>query len=173
MNFFRRLVYYLVGLVIVGIFLFLVLNCFVMPWVVKKGDVVVVPDVEGMHVDSAFLLLKRSSLVPVVDTIIPSAEVPSQHVMEQDPAPGYQVKRGRRVFLKVSGGIALVKIPDLIGMKREKAEALLKDMGLEVSVEFVESEEYESDVVLDISPPPGERVPKGSRVILFVSKEVL
>ncbi len=173
MNLLKRVFYYFLGLFLVGIFLLSLFNFFIMPWVVKRGDVVVVPNVEGMHVDSAFALLKQNSLVPVVDTMIPSADVPAEHVMEQDPAPDYQVKRGRRVFLKVSSGITMVKIPDIIGMKREKAEALLKDMGLDVSVEFVESEEYESDVVLDISPPPGQKVPRGSHVILFVSKETL
>ena len=173
MSLWERIVYYFMGLVIVGLILFLIFNFFVMPWVVRKGQEVLVPEVIGMDVDSAVALLKQKHLVPVVDTLIPSADVPAGAVLEQDPASGYKVKLGRKVFLKVSAGITLVRVPDLIGKPREEAEGILKDMGLDVKIEYVESEEYESDVVLDMSPPPGKEVPKGSVIILYVSKEVL
>ncbi len=173
MNALRRIFYYLLGLVIVGIFLFIIFNFFLMPWVVRKGQEVIVPSVVGLNVDSAAVLLKDKGLVPIVDTLIPSADVPAGSVLEQDPASDYRVKKGRRVFLKVSAGITLVQVPDLIGKPRDKAESILKDLGFEVKVEYVESEEYESDIVLEMSPPPGKEIPKGSVVILYVSKEIL
>ncbi len=173
MNILQRIFYYFLGLVIVGLFLFIVFNFFVMPWVVRKGQEVVVPSVVGLNVDSAAAILQKEGLIPVVDTLIPSADVPAGAVLEQDPASDYEVKKGRRVFLKVSAGITLVQVPDLIGKPRDEAESILKDLGFEVKVEYVESEEYESDIVLDMSPPPGKEIPKGSVVILYVSKEVL
>jgi serine/threonine-protein kinase len=62
-------------------------------------------------------------------------------------------------------------IPEtIVGMEKGPAEELLKEQGLEVETEEVESDDFEKDVVVDTAPPPGTEVQAGDAVTLFVSK---
>jgi serine/threonine-protein kinase len=67
--------------------------------------------------------------------------------------------------------IAGVTIPtDIVGMDKSQAEELLKDRGLEVETEEVETDDFEKDVVVDTDPQPGTEVQAGDAVTLFLSK---
>ncbi len=168
----RRLAYYFLGLIIVGIPLLMIFNFVIMPMIVRKGETTKVPNVLGRTLEEAVRLLKEHELTPVVDTLIPSY-LPKNTVVEQDPLPGYTVKKGRKVFLVISTGLRMVRIPDVLQKPLYEAEEILRSLGLDPIVEYVETEEIESDVVMDVVPDVGDSVPVGSRVKLYVSKEVL
>jgi tRNA A-37 threonylcarbamoyl transferase component Bud32 len=59
---------------------------------------------------------------------------------------------------------------DVVGMDKSEAEELLKDHGLEVETQEVESDDFEKDVVIDTDPQPGTEVQAGDAVTLFLSK---
>jgi eukaryotic-like serine/threonine-protein kinase len=84
------------------------------------------------------------------------------------PRGGAEVQRGTRVKLFVSSGPEEVSVPDVTGLSRESAEARLEDEGLGVSVEEVESDEPE-DEVLSQSPAGGTSVARGTTVAIEVS----
>lgn len=144
-----------------------------MPIVVRKGAEVVVPNVVGIHVDSASKILKRLSLIPIVDTIIPSKVYPQDYVIEQNPYANSKVKKDRKVFLVVSKGVEMVEVPDVIGKKRDEAEDIVKALGFEVEIEYSEVKGLENDIVLETFPSPKTKLPKGSTVKIIVSKEIL
>jgi beta-lactam-binding protein with PASTA domain len=165
--------YYIIGLIIVGFFLSSILNYLIMPLIVRKGQEVIVPDVIGLNQDSAVKILKNYYLTPIIDTMITSSAYPKGTVIEEDPNPNYRVKKGRKVFLTVSGGIELVEVPNVIGKNRSDAEDILKSIGFEVEVDYLDTKGTESDIVLDMSPSPTSKIPRGSKIKLTVSRETL
>ena len=172
-NILENILYYFLGMVFLGIIFWLLLDLLIMPFIVRKNEEVIMPKVIGMNVDSASKILKEYHLNPIIDTIIPSSIYPKGVVIEQNPSPDYKVKKNRKVFLIVSGGIEFVSVPNVIGKKRDEAEDILKSYGFEVEVEYSLVKGMESDIVLDISPGVNSKVPKGSKVKIFVSKETL
>ncbi len=172
-NILSYLFYYFLGFIIIGLIIWFLLDNVIMPFVVRKGDERIMPSVIGISVDSAIKILKEHEFLPIIDTIIPSSIYPKGTVMEQSPQPNYKVKRGRKVFLIVSAGIEFVEIPNVIGKKRIDAEDILKSYGFDVEVEYSEVKGIEDDVVLDILPGVTSKVPKGSKVKIIVSKEIL
>jgi serine/threonine-protein kinase len=65
---------------------------------------------------------------------------------------------------------ASIVIPEgLIGLDVKDAEKALKDEGFSVGKQDVDSEEPKG-IVIDVDPPPGTQVERGSEVTLFVSK---
>jgi len=169
----ENIFYYVLGMICVGIILWLLLDLLIMPFIVRKGDEIIMPNVIGMNVDSASKILKEYSLNPIIDTVIPSNIYPKDVIMEQSPSPNYKIKKHRKVFLVISDGIEFVSVPDVIGKRRDEAEDILKSYGFEVEVEYSLVRGMESDVVLDILPGVNSKVPKGSKVKIFVSKETL
>jgi beta-lactam-binding protein with PASTA domain len=61
-----------------------------------------------------------------------------------------------------------IAVPDVIGMSFDDAEEELREAGLNVSVNMVNSTQPTNQVVAS-TPPPGARVPQGSSVQLEVS----
>jgi beta-lactam-binding protein with PASTA domain len=84
------------------------------------------------------------------------------------PRGGAEVQRGTRITLFVSSGPEEVTVPGVIGLSRDSAEARLGDEGLSVSVEEVESDEPEGEVIAQ-SPSGGTVVDRGSAVTIEVS----
>jgi serine/threonine-protein kinase len=77
---------------------------------------------------------------------------------------------GFLVFLAVAGGSTAgsneVTVPDVVGLDRREAAAVIREVGLEVG--DVRSVEGEQGVVVDTDPPAGARVAPGSTVTLYV-----
>jgi eukaryotic-like serine/threonine-protein kinase len=84
------------------------------------------------------------------------------------PRGGAEVQRGTRVKLFVSSGPEQVTVPDVTGLSRESAEGRLRDEGLTVSVEEVESDEPEDEVISQ-DPVAGTSLGRGSVVTIGVS----
>jgi beta-lactam-binding protein with PASTA domain/tRNA A-37 threonylcarbamoyl transferase component Bud32 len=84
------------------------------------------------------------------------------------PRGGTEVQRGTRVKLFVSSGPEQVTVPDVTGLSRESAEGRLRDEGLTVSVEEVESDEPEDEVISQ-DPVAGTSLERGSAVTINVS----
>jgi eukaryotic-like serine/threonine-protein kinase len=90
-------------------------------------------------------------------------------VVRTDPPAGSRERSGTRVLIYVSTGVEKVTVPDVVGVSRESAQSTLDGRGLLVSVDSVDSDEPEGEVVGQ-SPAGGTEVDKGSRVTLQVSK---
>ncbi len=91
-------------------------------------------------------------------------------VFEQDPANGAKVDEGSTVRLTVSGGAEAIPVPEVIGSQLDQARLLLTGQGFTVRVEEVNSEDAPVGEVVDQEPGPGSEAPRGSEVLLIVSK---
>jgi len=133
------------------------------------SDQVDVPDLSGMTQDQARSTLKSVGLELGNVTSVDS-EKEKDRIVEQDPATGTKVKKGTTVGVSVSNGkAAQVEIPTVVGIGRDDAEAQLKALGLNVTVEEV-SGNQPAGQVLSVEPGEGSKVEKNSTVRLKVSK---
>ncbi|MEZ5100350.1 MAG: Stk1 family PASTA domain-containing Ser/Thr kinase [Thermoleophilia bacterium] len=127
-----------------------------------------VPSLVGMDVNEAVDLVRERGLEPTTDTV--SSRRPPGTVVAQSPEANTAVQRGDTVKLSVSGGLATVPVPDVLGLDVATARRTLRDEGFQVRVRQVESDQA-AGTVLDQDPGPGEEADEGSTVILTVAKE--
>ena len=133
------------------------------------SDEVEVPDLSGMSQDQARSALKAVGLELGNVTSVDS-EKDKDRIVAQDPATGSKVKKGTTIGVSVSNGkTAQVEIPTVVGTSSEDAQAQLKALGLNVTVEEV-ADNQPAGQVLSIEPGEGSKVEKNSTVKLKVSK---
>jgi serine/threonine-protein kinase len=139
--------------------------------VVSRGpQQVQVPDVVGKNRDDAAAQLQDLGL-RVSFTEREDATKDPGTVLEMSPAAGSHVDKGATVTLTVAKAPKQVAVPDVAGEQANDAERLLKAAGFTVKrrKRTVDSPEGD-DVVLETSPPAGEKRDKGSRVTITVGR---
>ena len=87
---------------------------FIMPWYVEAAEVTV-PDLVGKNKFEAMEILKGLGLNPIEEGPRYDSRFEKDQVMFHNPRAGTRVKDKRRIYLFVSGGDPLVKMPRLIG----------------------------------------------------------
>jgi len=131
---------------------------------------VVVPNVEQETLSEARKILREKGLkLKVVEEKF-SDLYPKDTVISQDPEPGRIVKKGTVVKVVVSLGIELVEVPDVVGMEAIEAASLLGEKGLVAESEEGYSDKVAEGLVISQDPAAGEKVPRGSKITLLVSK---
>lgn len=146
--------------------------------IVSKGPgpvVRVIPVFKGMTMQEAAATMDKLGLkLGKVDSVI-SDQVAAGNVVESDPPRGTEVAVGSTVDLMVSAGktpipAAKITVPKLIGIRLERAKAMLRNLGLEVdNVSYQVSTEWYEGYVIGQRPAAGTDVPKGTAVSLVVS----
>jgi len=129
---------------------------------------VLVPDVRGRSVTDAVTALAQLGLNPKITRVYSSAQVDT--VTGQNPAPGDHVLKGSDIRVNVSRGAKPVSVPDVTGEPYANAESALRGQGFVVARVDVQSDQAAQGVVVAEDPPPGQQVPKGSKITLSVSK---
>lgn len=136
-------------------------------YVSQGREPITIPDgIVGMSEAEAMSMLRSLDLDPIVAERIDSGDVPAGAVVSYEPASG-PVYRGDQIQLVVSNGPPAFPMPNVVGMSETDAVAALEGAGLEVVVEYVESEDR-SGVVHAQDPDPDREVRPGDRVTLFV-----
>ncbi len=136
-----------------------------------------IPDLSKMTVQEAEEKAKELKLKVEVQEEKYHLEIPEGQIIEQDPTyqENFKVKEGSTIKVVVSKGQEIVKMPKVVGLKRDEATKLLKDTGLEVEVKEEYSDSVEKDYVIkqetedeeEISQD--EEIPAGSKIIIYVS----
>jgi beta-lactam-binding protein with PASTA domain len=129
------------------------------------GSAATVPDVQGAELTGAAEQLAEAGLRAQVK-YVPATE-PRGRVVGQSRPPGTTLQRGDAVPLTVSIGQnprEKVTVPNATGTEAE-GRAALEQAGLEVLTIKVPA--VADDVVVSISPPANDRIPRGSLVILY------
>jgi len=124
-----------ISLIFVGVLLFFFVY---LPATTNHGQILVVPDVEGMDVETAKNFLERRELGAVITdsiyTVLDSTakdEQPGNIVLTQTPAPYSKVKLFRKINLVISSKYARqVEMPDILGTPLENARQRLYNKGL-------------------------------------------
>lgn len=96
-----------------------------------------------------------------------SETVPLGAVISQAPTANQPLPKGSAVIITISQGTEFVFIPNVLSLTREEVRALLTD--LELKVEFREIGSRQNKVVTNVSPKVGERLKRGTTVIVTLS----
>ena len=106
----------------------------------------------------------------VVYTVDP--QVASGIIIDQTPASGRSVmkdSKGVDVELKVSTGIQMLKMPDVINKEYRDAQMTLQKTGFVVEFEFAMSDTITENYVISTNPEAGDSIPAGATVYMTVS----
>lgn len=95
----------------------------------------------------------------------------SEEVISQDPAAGTIVEKGSTINLVINSLPDDVEIPQMKNYTLELAEDKLNNLGLAVGeVEYIFDEEIENEKIIYTEPQAGEKVARGAKVKIFISK---
>lgn len=154
-----------IGAIIVFLLIF---DNIIMPWYVSSSEEVV-PKVVGLSGSEAIEKLEDAGFEPVISDTSYGTNQPAGKIFLQKPEAGKIVKKGRTVYLFVSGGEQLVTVPQLKGKNIVDAKLALERVGLKLGqVEFVASN-YPKDMIFDQQYVEGTKLKKGETIKIFVS----
>lgn len=169
----RALIYsaIILAFFIVGI---LLANFMIMPLLVGKGEVVVVPNVCNISLDEAIEELKSAELEGVVVERRFDRIIEEGNVIIQEPLPDARVKKGRIINLTVSLGAETVSVPDLAGVNYEQGASIIRKIGLVVAkVDSVFSDSVETGKIIETIPEADAVVKKGDGIRVVLSKGLI
>ncbi|HLA41734.1 MAG TPA: PASTA domain-containing protein [Candidatus Glassbacteria bacterium] len=162
---------YFVTAVVSFFFGLFVLDQVILPQLAGGGSPVEVPEVSGKRLEEARSVLAEAGLSLAVYGETFNSEVPAQYVLKQDPEPGVVVKRGRQVQLIVSLGPEIVTVPHLVGLTERQARILVERNMLAVAgIKSGVDPSMPRGRVLEVQPPAGTALARGSQVTLVVSQ---
>lgn len=144
----------------------------------RHGHNVVVPNLEGLQVEEANIILNAKGIqAEIVDSIYRADAVPGA-ILSQTPKANNKVKEGRSIYVTVySKSPQQVAVPGLVDYSTRQAIALLNSLGFnQLSIKEVPSQ-Y-SGLVLAVEYrgkrlSPEEKIPAGSPLQLVVSSNML
>jgi len=92
------------------------------------------------------------------------------NVVTQTPEPKSQAKKRSEIVITVSGGQALVPVPNVVGQPQADAEKLLTDADFQVSIQQGFSATVSKGSVISQGPAAGQEVPINTTVAITVSQ---
>lgn len=164
----KKIIKYPIITIAAFIVLFILFDKLFMPWVVSAEEVTV-PDFVSQNKVTAIEELKKIGLEPVEQGPKYDENVPRDHVILQTPRPGSTVKVGRRVYLYISGGEPLIKMPQLLGKTVRDAKITIERLGLAIDTLLDVRSEFPAKTVVEQSVKEGEFLAKGDSVTLMIS----
>jgi beta-lactam-binding protein with PASTA domain len=141
----------------------------------RHGQARPVPNFVGLTMDQTIQLAKKNRLrFKVIDSIYTSA-VPRGSIAEQNPKPGFKVKKWRNIVLTINAfHPQMVAMPNLVDLPLRQAKALIESSGLEVgllkyrpdlSIDVVINQQYNGKNI-----PDGDSIQIGSVIDLVLGK---
>jgi eukaryotic-like serine/threonine-protein kinase len=99
----------------------------------RHGQARSVPDFYGLTLEQTARLAKKNRLnYQVIDSVFTN-QVPRGCIAEQNPKPGFKVKKRRRIVLTINAfNPEKVVVPNLVGLPKRQAVANIQSSGLEV-----------------------------------------
>lgn len=144
-----------------------------MPYVAGKfKGTVHVPPLVSLPPEQAKAILDKNGLIYMLDSTGDySADVAAGKILTQYPETGTEVKKGRRIWVKISKGLKSVEMPSLRGLSLRQAEITLQQLGLKVGrVREVRNSAIPSGAVIGTSPAAKAILEKGREVNIELSQ---
>ncbi|MCL1891598.1 MAG: Stk1 family PASTA domain-containing Ser/Thr kinase [Coriobacteriia bacterium] len=156
------------ALLIIIVAALIIINPFGAPPEPEDGEVLV-PSVTRMTLEEATEKLEDAKLeVGEVEEEY-SDTIEEGEVISQDPRAGEPVAEGSKVNLVVSKGADLIEMPELLNLSQAQAEARLKELGLDYTIEQKSDPDVDEGKVCGQSVEAGEKIRPTLRVTVFVS----
>lgn len=169
-----RFLLLLVGAVLLFGVGLLAFNFVVMPRLIHRNTVVLVPDLKGSSLAGAQLAAQRLGLRVAESRQRPHPTVAEGIVLDQTPEVASPIRRGRLVKVVTSSGPPAGILPDLTGLTRRQAEITLQREAYRVGrVLHVRRQEVTVPTVIYQYPPGGVVTRKGKAVAMVVAEPTL
>lgn len=140
----------------------------------NHGEMMEVPNLKGVKfVQVDKYISGRDLRVMVNDSTVFLLDKPPGVIVEQDPAPGSKVKKGRMIYLTITRTVPpQVKMPNLVDVSKRQAEAILASFGLKTG-SITYKPDLAKDAVLAVTYKgrelkPGDELAKGEVVDLVL-----
>jgi eukaryotic-like serine/threonine-protein kinase len=128
-----------------------------------------VPDVVGKTQVDASKAITDAGFV-VNQTSVENADAPQGQVVDQNPKGGAQAAKGSTVTIKVSGGPATIKVPNVVGQSEANARNALQQAGFsDIRSQQQASDTVQAGSVIGTDPAAGTSVATNEPVNLIVS----
>lgn len=139
--------------------------------IISKGpERYLIPNVRGLTPEAALEQLIKLNLKSGTLTEIFSRQIPVGFVVLTLPAIGKSVKRDTVVDIVVSKGIETIQLDSYLGKSGEQGLNELNNLGFNVDSKYEFSESVLTGGVISQIPAGGAPVPKGSKILLVISK---
>ncbi len=142
------------------------------------GENIVVPDLHGLYVEEAEVILKSQGLsYEVIDSVYMRDRLPGE-IVEQVPDSNSNVKLGRKIYLTINSKSPLmVVLPDLRNFPARQAKATLEALGFRIEKIDYRPSEF-PDLILDITENgvitrPGDKLRDGASLVLIVGERAI
>ena len=162
---------FLLSVIAFSIILYMfLLDGVIMPYLVDVPRVRV-PRLRGMSVAQAERNLAKWDMSLAIGDSLYHESLATGVVVGQDPSPGEQIKKGRRITVDVSLGPRFYPVPDSIsGVSLREARLQLEASQLALGeITYVSSENMSEGAVIRATPPSGTPLPRSTLVDLEIS----
>ena len=165
-----------VGVAILSVIVLTIIVLFSLKFFTKHGEQVAVPDVTGLYVEEADVLLKKQDLsYQVVDSVYVRDKLQGE-ILEQIPRAESNVKTGRTIYLTInSKSDKMIILPQIQNVSYRQARATLEAIGFVVSnIEYKPSEFPDLVMGIRVGQTPvraGDRLRAGASVVLIVGSQ--
>jgi beta-lactam-binding protein with PASTA domain len=141
----------------------------------RHGQKRPVPEFIGLTMDQTEKLARKSKVrFQIIDSVYTS-EVPRGCIAEQNPEPGFKIKKWRNIMLTINAyNPEMVAMPNLVNLPKRQAIALIESAGLElgtpryipdISIDVVIKQLYNGREIMG-----GDSLQKGSVIDLVLGK---
>jgi beta-lactam-binding protein with PASTA domain len=141
----------------------------------RHGQARPVPNFVGLTIEESARVAKKNKLrYQIIDSVYTSL-VPSGCIAEQNPKPGFKVKKGRNIVLIINAfSPEMVIVPNLIDLPIKQAKALIESSGLKMGDPTFKPD-LSINVVIEqrhngLPVKEGESLQKGSVIDLVLGK---
>ncbi len=128
-----------------------------------------VPNIIGLDEQEAIATLEREGLRVGNVRRVYREDMEAGQVAATRPEPGMTVREGRELTLVLSLGPARVRVPRMVGLQLEEAQALAAKAGLSVVSGGKTRSQAPLGEIVRQTPAPGANVARGDQVTVYVS----
>ncbi|MBZ4663818.1 MAG: pknB [Caloramator sp.] len=137
---------------------------------------VIVPDLKGLDLLEAEIILKNNGLKRGTIERKYSDEVEKNRIMDQEPKPNTEIIEGSEVNIVISDGKEekFTKVPILLGRSLEEAKAQLEAANLVLgNITYGYDSKYIEDVIISQDVAAGVTVKEGTMINVVINKKEL
>ncbi len=144
--------------------------------ILSKGEkLIAVPNLIGKELKEAERTLNSLGLKIKIEREDFSENIPANAVVDQNPPSGKNLKAGGVVEVVLSKGkkpavVKIIKVPPLIGKKKEEAEKIIADLNLRLIIEEEYANEFPAGIIFKQIPEAGAELKEGDILKIIESK---
>jgi len=164
----KKFIFIPLSALIIIFILVILINSLILPWYVSAPEFRM-PNLIGKDKVEAVNVLTKLNLNPILEGPKYDEDFAKDRVIYHRPHEGTLIKEGRRVYLFISGGDPLLKMPTLIGKSLRDAKITIERSGLVIGeIEKIRSE-FAAHTVIEQTPEADLNIEKGTVVDIKVS----